>query len=214
MAVKLFVLGLPGSGKSTVSRGIAEYVSENWGWKTTHINDYAILQQMYHDDSQRIQFKPADCGGFDVLDLTVFDIALKRLEQTTKQQVLSAKPEEMFLIEFSRNDYQRAFQQFSHPSFLKDAYFLYLDVSIETCKRRIRERITHPTTPDDHFVSEFIFSTYYNKDNGQDIPYILEKDYGIDKQRVTIIDDMGSLQEASPEIHSFIDLLLPVRLPV
>ena len=82
-------------------------------------------------------------GGFDVLDLTAFDNALKKLEQVINRHLSSAKQIEIILIEFARNDYQRAFQQFS-AEFLQDAYFLYLDADIETCKRRIRERITNP----------------------------------------------------------------------
>ncbi len=205
MLVKLFILGLPGSGKSTVAR-TAKYVSENWGWKTNHINDYAILQQMYHDDSQRIQFKPSEFGGFDVLDLTVFDTALKKLEQEVNCY-FSEKSDEIILIEFSRNDYHKAFHQFSQK-FLQGAYFLYLAVDIETCKRRIRERIANPTTPDDHFVSDYIFSAYYNRDNGQYIPHILEEDYGIDRQRVMIIDNTCSIREVSMKINSLIDFLI------
>ena len=53
--------------------------------------------------------------------------------------------EEIVLIEFSRNDYEKAFQQFSRE-FLQDAYFLYLNVDLEICKRRIRERIANPNT--------------------------------------------------------------------
>ncbi len=179
--IKLFVLGLPGSGKSSVARYISTYARDR-RWSTTHINDYEILYQMFREDAQG-QFEPADFGGFDVLDLTVFDAALKKLEQELKIHILSVESNELILIEFSRNDYQRAFQQFSHPTFLKDAYFLYLDTNIETCKRRIRERITHPTTSDDHFVSEYIFGAYYHGDNGRCLSNILEKDYQLDKER-------------------------------
>src|SRR6266700_2647817 len=171
MAVKIFILGLPGSGKSTVVRYISKYARDNaafvkstgnknrevhslsWlkklvrflttfkeqsnkQWSTTHITDYDILYQMFQEDTQG-QFEPADFGGFDIIDLSAFDVALKSLEQQVNEYISTAKSTEIILIEFSRNDYQRAFQQFSHASFLKDAYFLYLDANIETCKRRI-----------------------------------------------------------------------------
>jgi adenylate kinase family enzyme len=206
MAVKLFVLGLPGSGKSTVSRAIAEYVGKK-GLETTRINDYVILEQMFHDDIEGKQFRSAGQGGFDVLDLSAFDTALKRLEQATEQYILTTKPEGIILIEFARNDYQKAFQQFNQD-FLQNAYFLYLAVDIGTCKKRIHERIVHPTTPDDHFVSEYIFSAYYNKDNGQDIPHMLEEDYGVGMQRVMVIDNKGLLEEAAPKIHLFSDFVI------
>jgi hypothetical protein len=91
--------------------------------------------------SSKNQFRPAAKGGFDVLDFTAFDTALKLLERTTKQYILTTKPEEIILLEFSRNDYEKAFQQFSRE-FLQDAYFLYLNVYHEICNKRIRERVS------------------------------------------------------------------------
>lgn len=205
MAVKLFVLGLPGSGKSTVARNISDYVRYKQ-WTTTHIGDYAILYEMFQEDTQR-QFKSTLYGGFDVLDLTVFDTALRKLEQKVRAHITSAKLEEIVLIEFSRDDYEKAFQQFS-KEFLQDAYFLYLSVDLEICKRRIRERIIEPTTLDDHFVSEYIFSSYYSGDNGQHLPQILERNYGIDKLRVRIIDNRGSQQTSAALIYRFVDIIL------
>ncbi len=205
MAVKLFVLGLPGSGKSSVACYIAMCAGDRQ-WSTTHINDFAILYEMFQEDTQG-QFKPAAYGGFDVLDFAVFDTALRKLEQEVKTHITTAQLEEIILIEFSRNDYQKAFQQFSQE-FLQDAYFLYLNADLEICKRRIRERIAHPATSDDHFVSEYIFEAYYSGDNGQSIPQILKKDFGIDKKRVKIIDNNCSLEVASKEINSFNDLFM------
>ncbi len=205
MALKLFVLSRPGSGKSTVARYIKAY-AKNIGWSAARFNDYVILQNMFLADTEHKQFKPAEYGGFDVLDLTVFDIALQKLEQEVKKHILSAKSEELTLIEFARNDYQSAFHQFS-SAFLRDAYFLYLDVDIETCKRRISERIANPRTEDDFFVSEYIFSHYYNKDNGRDIPHILERSFGLNKQRVKIIDNNSSLQVSTAQINQFVDII-------
>lgn len=203
MTVKLFVLGLPGSGKSTVARYIAAHL-EDKGWKNTRFSDHVILQEMFLSDTEHKQFRAADHGGFDALDLDVFDIALQRLEQKVNQHLLSAKQEEIVLVEFARNDYQGAFQQFSHE-FLQDAHFLYLNVNAETCKRRILERIANPSSEDDFFVSEYIFNVYYNKGKEQSVPQILEKDYGIDKQRVKVIENNGSLDAIVAEINEFVD---------
>ncbi len=201
MAVKLFILGLPGSGKSTVAREIAEYV-DKMGWKSTRINDYPILEQMFHDDAKCEQFRPACHGGFDVFDFTVIDTALRRLEQVVNQ-----RQEEIILIEFARNNYQRAFQQFS-AAFLQDAYFLYLDAEIDTCKQRIRNRVNNPVYEDDYYVSEYIFETYYHEDDGKDLPDILEREYRISKQRVRILDNNCSLEAASKKIDPFIDAII------
>jgi len=209
MAVKLFVLGLPGSGKSSVAR----YISMRAGdkrWSTTHIGDYAILYKMFQEDAKE-QFKPACHGGFDVLDLNVIDTALKTLEQEVNRYFSCAKSDEIILIEFARNDYQKAFQQFS-PEFLQNAYFLYLDVEIGTCKQRICDRVANQTYDDDHYVSEYIFEAYYHRDDGQCLSHILERDYKIDQQRVRIIDNNCSLEAASKKINSFIDPIIDSEL--
>jgi len=203
MAVKLFILGLPGSGKSTVSRYISSYAGNRLR-STAHINDFAILYEMFQEDSQG-KFKPAEYGGFDVLDLAVFDTALKKLEQKVKVHISTAQLEEIILIEFSRNDYEKAFQQFSQE-FLQEAHFLYLNVDLEICKRRIRERIIHPATSDDHIVSEYIFDAYYNGDNGKHLPQILERNYGIDKLRVRIINNSGSQGDFHTLINEFVQI--------
>lgn len=205
MAVKLFVLGLPGSGKSTVTRYITTYL-KNRDWKSTRFNDHVILHNMFLADTEHKQFKPAEEGGFDVLDFTVIDTALQRLEKEVNQYLANAKQEEIILIEFARNDYLRAFKQFS-ATFLQDAYFLYLEAEIDTCKQRIRNRINNPIYKDDFNVSEYIFETYYHKDNGKDLSDILERTYKLDKQRVNVIENNGSLHGIVAQIDQFVAVI-------
>ena len=202
--VKLFVLGLPGSGKSTVARYISMHAIDRQ-WVTTHINDYTILYEMFKEDT-RGKYKYDANSGFDVLDLAVFDTALRELEQNLKTHISRTQSKEIVLIEFSRDHYEKAFQQFNQE-ILQDAYFLYLSVDLGTCKSRIRERITHPATSDDHFVSEHIFNAYYNKDDGRSIPQILEREFGIDKQRVKVIDNNGSFSDSIAQVYQFVDTM-------
>jgi len=204
MHVKLFILGLPGSGKSAVARYISMRAKDRQ-WSTTHINDFAILYKMFEEDTEG-QFRPASYGGFDVLEFAVFDTALRKLEQKVNGYIFPANSERLLLIEFSRNDYQKAFHQFSYE-FLQDAYFLYLDAEISTCKRRILERIANPSSEDDFFVSEYIFDAYYNEDDGRSISQILAGDYGIEKQRVEVIENNGLLLDSIALINNFIDTI-------
>ena len=206
MTVKLFVLGLPGSGKSTMAREIEEYIGK-MGLGITRINDYVILEQMFHDDAKREQFRPAEHGGFDIIDLTVFDTVLKTLEKVIKQYILPTIPEGIILIEFARNDYLRAFQQFNRD-FLQNAFFLYLDAKIEMCKQRIGNRINKPVYEDDYNVSDYIFETYYQKDDGKDLYDILNRDYKIHNRQVKIIDNNCSLKDASKIVKPFIDTIV------
>ena len=178
-------------------------------WPTTHIYDYEILQKMFQEDKKG-QFKPADHGGFDVIDMTVLDIALRKLEQNNKTLISIAQLQKIILIEFSRNDYEEAFQQFS-KEFLYNSYFLYLNVEREICKKRLRERAAAPNTSNDHYVSEHIFDTYYSGDDGWNLSQILKKNYGIDKLRVKVIDNnisqenFSKLNEQFKQVERFID---------
>ena len=110
------------------------------------------------------------------------------------------------MIEFARNNYRRAFQQFS-DTFLHDAYFLYLDVETEICKSRIQDRITNPSSEDDFYVSEYIFKSYYYGDDGQSIRQVLTEVYGIDVRRVLIIDNNGSLEDSITQVYKFVDMM-------
>jgi adenylate kinase family enzyme len=212
MAAKLFLLGLPGSGKSTVARYIQEYVRK-WDWSTSHFSDYSLLQKMFRKDIEHKQFMPADHGGFDVIDFIVFDTALKRLEQKVKRHTSSKKSAELILIEFSRADYQHAFSQFS-KKFLRDqdTYFLYLVAELDTCKRRILARTANPIFEDDYHVSDNIFKQYYHQDDGQYLPDILESTYQIDRRYVSIINNNDSLEAASTEINAFVHFIARATL--
>src|SRR5258708_26453591 len=120
---------------------------------------------MFKKDQQKGEerFKPAFHGGFDVVKFEAFDEALQELEERSGTQISGGPEQRIVLIEFARNDYRKAFQQFS-PAFLQDAYFLYLDTNIEVCKQRISTRVANPQTEDDYYVSDYIFQEYYDHD--------------------------------------------------
>ena len=53
MLVKLFVFGLPGSGKSTVARHIVDHVQRDYkNWSAQRISDYNILHKMFLQDKK------------------------------------------------------------------------------------------------------------------------------------------------------------------
>ncbi len=208
MPVKLFLLGSPGSGKSTMALYI-ELLAQDKHWSVERINDYGILREMFIEDQQKGagRFKPADRGGFDVIDFKAFDEALQKLEQRAKLQFSLEEPEQkIVLIEFARNDYQKAFQQFSRD-FLQDAYFLYLDTDIDICKQRIRGRVANPKTEDDYYVSDYIFQAYYRYDNGQFLTDILQE-YGVDEQRVKFLRNNETPQVIESSIGEFVHSLI------
>jgi hypothetical protein len=157
---------------------------------------------MFHQDLVRKRFKPARPSGFDVLDFEVFDEALQKLEREVNAYIdsLMSEREKLVLIEFSRNDYYHAFRQFNE-SFLKDAYFLYLDTELEKCK--------HPINPkDDYPVSKYIFEKYYHEDDWTSIMGILAKDFGVDMKRAWTFCNNHSYEMACMEIEPFIAHIL------
>ncbi len=169
MSVKVFVLGRPGSGKSTAARYMIELASRR-SYKSLFVQDYDILHKMFLNDSQHEQFRPADRGGFDVLDFSVLDSALRQMEREV-EDVLEREPIDLVCIEFARSDYRVALNVFS-PLFLRDAYIFFIDSDLEYCIRRVQERVTDPPLPDHHFVSEYVMRTYYGNDNWE---YMVEQ---------------------------------------
>jgi adenylate kinase family enzyme len=217
MSVKLFILGLPGSGKSTIARHVIEYVGrQKSDCHIARVNDYDILYAMYKADKEG-KFRSAGHDGFDVLDLSdpsMLDSALKtaeqevnRAEQTTNNHAQDVFKPMLILIEFARDDYSHALIQFT-PHFLRGAYFLFLDASIEICKVRIQERVAHPRTPDDHEVSEYIFDTYYDKKSAHVLSANVMADHGIEEQCVKVLDNNGAFDDIRAEVESFVDAIV------
>ena len=198
MSAKVFVLGRPGSGKSTAASQVKRFLMQR-EWTARHINDYKILRKMFLADTQQIRFRPTEHNGFDAIDLTVMNIALREVEAEA-HSCLSAT--DLVTIEFARNDYREALQQFT-PSFLKDAYFLFLDADIETCLQRVHERVIHSTSIDDHpSFSDAIFRNYYQKENGAYMTACLQKDFALYKQ-VKVINNTGSLNDFKQSVEQF-----------
>jgi adenylate kinase family enzyme len=171
--LKLFILGNPGSGKSTIARYIVSDLLRRGcpPQQIRHMNDYAILHKMFEIDLRNYppdgrRFRRAENNGFNLVDFTVLDDTLRELEsQANEIWPAEVSDDKIILIEFARNDYQKALDIFSRE-FLQDASFLCLDVDVEMCKQRVQERINKPgaiKTSDDFFVSDHIFDTYYKK---------------------------------------------------
>jgi hypothetical protein len=204
MAEKLFILGRPGSGKSAAFRHIKQYIEEKYGWSAVHYSDYDILRDMflyerlYHFNNKPRQFRATKHDGFDVLDFSVLDKASGELEKIVRSRYSKNEKDELIVIEFARDNYFKALKLFSFD-FLKDAHFLFLDVNLNTCIKRVHERVTHPTSEDDHYVSETILKSYYNK---QIMPN------SIGKEGFKVITNRGTLQVFFEKLDRFVDGIL------
>jgi thymidylate kinase len=213
VSVKLFVLGRPGSGKSTAYHHIAEYINQQYhSWSTIRFHDYEILQTMFQfeelfpNSCKHRQFHATQYGGFDVLDFPVLDTALRELEKQVRHRYDPLR-EELIVIEFARDDYTKALKQFS-PAFLKDAYFLFIKADLKTCVQRVKDRVNNPPTIDNHFVSEDIFTKYYSK---LDISLNFKKNLpvSIDRKRIKVINSRGTMQDFNAKVEEYIGAVLP-----
>ena len=63
MGVKVFVLGRPGSGKSTAARHMIELASRR-SYQSLFVQDYDILYKMFLNDRKHEQFRPDGSWGF------------------------------------------------------------------------------------------------------------------------------------------------------
>jgi len=210
MMVKLFVLGCSGSGKSTAARYIVR-LARNAGYSATRVNDYEILYEMFQADIEAggDRFLPVDYGGFDVLDLSLYAVALMQVEQEVQRSYYEGN--ELIVIEFARDDYNKALRLFS-DGFLRDAYFLFLDSDPDICIRRIHNRVIHPATIDDHFVPEHVIESFLHKENKQYIASHLKTDYGIGDEKVKLIDNTGASMSFFKEVTQLAESILRQEL--
>lgn len=219
MVRNMFLLGRPGSGKSSVAQLIEMFAKEN-GWSIYYINDYRLLQQLFLEEREKYippegrKFYPSgpvECKGFDVKDFSVLDTVLRLMaeeveiwegENKSEEKSKSQGEDKLCLIEFARNNYTKALQQFGRR-FLQDAHFIYLDVGVDTCIERIHQRVAHPVTSDDLFVSDEIMTTYYRNDDWFRVMYDLRHNCG---RRV--IRNSGTLQDLQQEVEEWVNIHL------
>ncbi len=189
----VFVLGLPGSGKSTAARYI-EMLARDYGRTACLLQDYRILYDMFLADREGIRFSstlPDGYDGFDVHDFNAFDDALRELVRQLPKKEHTAETNTVNIIEFARDDYCKALELFASVP-LTEAFFIFIDAEVETCKQRIKARVANPQTPDDHYVSEYIFEAYYNGDHRQYLTLTttcLRDRFHIVKDRIKVVNN-------------------------
>ncbi len=202
----LFIVGPPGSGKSEAYRNICTHVEE---LRIERINDYAILMRMCDEDSEHKHFRPTqEYRGFIVIHYPAFNDALREANQKilnyAKKHMRSSRHiDHLLVVEFSRNDYYLAFQQFD-KDILLGALFLLITTDREECHERLEKRIEEPLTEDNHYVPPEILHDYYDIA----LPYTsqdLREDFKVPREQIEEINNNGTLEEFRERIRRFID---------
>jgi len=195
MVAKLFILGRPGSGKSTVRRYITKLAQHRF-WSPYSTGDYEILQDLCVADRTRTQIRPTEFGGFEVLKFSILDVALQTIQHRVEKALAKHELElpRIAIIEFARSDYGQALSQFD-PAFLKDAKFLILESDVDTCMNRILERTICRQFEDDTFVPVNIMEGYYQADSTLETIRDLQETFVLDSRQIQLMRTDGMRDE-------------------
>ena len=206
---KLFILGLPGSGKSTVSRAIIRYMNQTYkNWFVDRCCDYGILYNMFKKDTKRKDFYPVKYGGFYVTNPSKYNNALSQLE--TGSWSCKHYTYGLQIIEFARGDYLKALDLFQN-GFLSNSSFLFLYSDINTCIQRVDQRMKNPRSLDDHFVPEPTFERFIKAESEEYLKNVcthVKESYWGKNIRFRVIDSGGTIDDTLSQVKPFIDEII------
>jgi gluconate kinase len=207
----VFLLGRPGSGKSTVAGLIQMFARDN-GWLIHSINDYEHLQNIFLREEAKntslterdfILRESDDIIGFDVKNFEVLSTVLKEMRKEV-EDIRDTSPQDektICTVELARANYQDALELFGYK-LLAEAHILYLDVDVDTCIQR-----NHIRT--DHFISDEIMTTYYRYDDWVRESYNLQ--HGHDKHKIQNTDTFDELKQ---KVKDWFEVHLEHKVPV
>jgi thymidylate kinase len=194
----VFLIGIPGCGKSFVYKLLKEQLrAEGYKGEILRIDDFPVLKRIFEEDVQHKRHRPTPGGGLKITDDSVWDDLSKALNE----QALSLQsPEKLLFIEFSRNNYLRAFKHFS-PDILKNSLIVYIDCPFELAWRRNLRRVQKEEGLDAHLVSKEEMELTYSRDDHEELPKHLKVPV------VTIKNDSDDLAKLQVELKKVIDKL-------
>src|SRR5215213_276098 len=78
----IFLIGRPGSGKTTVYRLLQKPIQDEFPLaEIINLDDFTIIQEIMEDDTEFIKHRRPPDGGFEIIDQTVYDDALRRINK-------------------------------------------------------------------------------------------------------------------------------------
>jgi adenylate kinase family enzyme len=184
-AAKIFLLGRPGSGKTTVARAVKEAVeSTGAAGSVKLLSDAAYLWRIFRasgpgDDS----VEPTKDGGYLIKDPALYQRAAEDLAKRAKRMQARAT---LLILELSRRNYIGALETLERAGVELDL-IVYLNVDLETALRRNRQRAM-ASRGDRHYVSEQEMRTTFASDDLDE----LKKKY---KGRILVLSEAAEPAE-------------------
>jgi dephospho-CoA kinase len=173
----IFIVGLPGAGKSFVRRRLAAHL-KSLRIEAQELTDYVFAYRDFLHSSIRLEpprargFRPESKGAFRVLTEESLRPALKALSHRV---MASFNQREVTLVEFARSDILAALQEFG-DELLQMSQIIYVEASPELRAHRLRQRARPPelgisgvtvtvTVSDDHKLPSTVEKSIYSADD-------------------------------------------------
>jgi len=184
-APKIFLLGRPGSGKTTVARAIQDAVKSAGAPRAVKwVSDATYLWRVFRASGVGNEsVEPTEDGGYFIKDATLYQKALQNLARRAKRAETRAA---LIILEFSRGNYVEALDLLAQKGVQPDL-IVYLDVDFEIAIHRNRRRPTEGRG-DRHYVSEREMRTTFLSD---DLDQLKEKYKG----RILVLAESAEPQE-------------------
>ncbi len=163
----VFLIGRPGCGKSVAYRILEEELrARGYGGEFKRVDDFPFLKHIFDTDVEHKRHRPAPVGGVKVTDDRVWDDLARALnEEALKLQA----PNRLLFVEFSRDNYVRAFKHFS-PKILQNSLVVYVDAPFDLCWERNARRARKEKGLDAHLVSREEMEKTYARDDHEELP--------------------------------------------
>ncbi|MEW5693404.1 MAG: AAA family ATPase [Candidatus Hydrogenedentota bacterium] len=173
---QIFLLGIPGCGKSEVYRRIKErLIKEGIAQDVIRIDDFPKLHSCFVSDDEaekqgkkRRYSKKTTDGGWLVTNKEIWDELLKMVNDDIKKERKNGR---VIFLEFSRPDMVRSIQKNFDENIKDSSFIIYIfcpfDICWERNVRRHKQALAAGT--DDHLVSREEMESTYAKDDHDEL---------------------------------------------
>jgi adenylate kinase family enzyme len=199
----IFLIGRPGCGKSAVFRIIqSEMKKRGFKGDIRRIDDFPLLKRIFDSDKEYRRHRPAPGGGVKITDDTVWD---ELIDGLNRQALELQAPNRLLFIEFSRDNYRRAFKRFS-PEVMRESAIIYIDAPFDLCWERNVRRVEREREMglDSHLVSREEMEKTYAHDDHEELSKHVEAPV------LVIKNDSDDSEKLRKEVLRVIDELLRI----